>query len=128
MSSEGLCCQHRQEIPYTHRKHAILVSPTVEQAIGQQAFAQVCWHAGYIGFKCEAQRCLVPISMFRNQAMQGTSCMRFQVLAEAQLTHSLLPPNHRYVRLVKDVGTRIIKKATDGYGGGYSEHVRVGFC
>ena len=32
---------HQQEVPYTHRKHAIFVSPQTEIALGLQTFQQV---------------------------------------------------------------------------------------
>ena len=33
---------HLQEVPYTHRKHAIFVSPQTEIQLGVQTFEQVC--------------------------------------------------------------------------------------
>ena len=32
---------HQQEVPYTHRKHAIFVSPETEIQLGVQTFEQV---------------------------------------------------------------------------------------
>lgn len=32
---------HREEVPYTHRKHAVFVSPETEKMLGLQTFAQV---------------------------------------------------------------------------------------
>ena len=32
---------HQQEVPYTHRKHAIFVSPQTEIQLGVQTFEQV---------------------------------------------------------------------------------------
>ena len=36
----------REEVPYTHRKHSILVPQWVEQQMGEQTFQQVPQHAG----------------------------------------------------------------------------------
>lgn len=33
---------HLQEVPYTHRKHAIFVSPQTEIQLGVQTFEEVC--------------------------------------------------------------------------------------
>jgi hypothetical protein len=32
---------HREEIPYTHRRHAVFVSPETEKMLGLQTFQQV---------------------------------------------------------------------------------------
>jgi len=32
---------HREEIPYTHRKHAVFVSPETEMVLGLETFKQV---------------------------------------------------------------------------------------
>lgn len=32
---------HREEVPYTHRKHAVFVSPETEKMLGLQTFTQV---------------------------------------------------------------------------------------
>eukprot|EP00878_Enallax_costatus_P011950 GHUV01012477.1.p1 GENE.GHUV01012477.1~~GHUV01012477.1.p1 ORF type:complete len:182 (+),score=37.43 GHUV01012477.1:207-752(+) len=77
----------RQEVPYTHRHHAIMmISNRMELHIGEQTF--------------------------------------HQVTQEAAMTHTLLPPNHPAVQLVKRVGTRIAKVASDGGGGGYYQHMK----
>lgn len=32
---------HREEVPYTHRKHAVFVSPETEMVLGLETFKQV---------------------------------------------------------------------------------------
>ena len=33
---------HIETVPYTHRRHAVLVSPATERSLGAQTFKQVC--------------------------------------------------------------------------------------
>lgn len=40
------------------------------------------------------------------------------------MTGTLLPPQHRAVQAVRRVGMRVARAATDGYGGGYQEHLK----
>ena len=48
-----------------------------------------------------------------------------QVKAQAQAEGKLLPPQHRYVRAVRNVGLQIAKVAGDGHGDGYQQHMKV---
>jgi hypothetical protein len=54
--------------------------------------------------------------------------LRAQVKAQAEAEGKLLPPQHRYVRAVRDVGLQIAKVAGDGHGGGYQQHMKVWHC
>ena len=76
----------REEIPYTGRKHAILVDIHTERELGAQTFRQV--------------------------------------LMEAKMKGSLLPPSHPAVQAVTRVGRRIAAVASDGQGGGYAAHMK----
>ncbi|PSC68549.1 Pentatricopeptide repeat-containing mitochondrial [Micractinium conductrix] len=76
----------QQEVPYTGRKHAIMVGPESELDLGREAFQQV--------------------------------------LAEAKQQGALLPPRHPASQTVRRIGTRIAQAATDGYGGGYQDHLK----
>jgi hypothetical protein len=76
----------REEVPYTHRRHSILVSPIQEHALGTATYAEV--------------------------------------LAKARADGTLLPRTHPAVRAVEHVGTRIAKKAEDGFGGGFNGHMK----
>ncbi len=33
---------HLEDVPYTHRRHAVFVSPETEKVLGLQTFEQVC--------------------------------------------------------------------------------------
>lgn len=37
---------HIETVPYTHRRHAVLVSPATERSLGAQTFKQV-WVRGH---------------------------------------------------------------------------------
>ncbi|GAB4823202.1 hypothetical protein N2152v2_010248 [Parachlorella kessleri] len=75
----------RQEVPYTGRKHSVLVSSEMEQELGLETFKQV--------------------------------------VMEARTSGSLLPAYSPAVRSVERVGRRVARVATDGFGGGFQEHM-----
>ena len=47
-----------------------------------------------------------------------------QILLEAKMKGTLLPPTHPATLAVRSVGTRIARVASDGQGGGYQEHMK----
>ena len=49
-----------------------------------------------------------------------------QIRNEAQTQGTLLPDYHPYVKLIKQIGTRIAQKASDDTGvSGHMEHMKV---
>ena len=48
-----------------------------------------------------------------------------QIRSEAQQSGTLYPPNHPYVRRVKQIGQQIVRTALENKGGGYTKHLEV---
>ena len=54
------------------------------------------------------------------------ACCQMQIRNEAQTQGTLLPDYHPYVKLIKQIGTRIAQKASDDTGvSGHMEHMKV---
>lgn len=75
-----------QEIPYTKRRHAILISPESEMQLGEATWQQIT--------------------------------------AQAQSSRTLLPSSSPPSQLVRKVASKIAHVTSDGYGGGYQEHLK----
>ena len=97
----------RQEIPYTHRRHAVLISQETEKSLGIQAFEQVP-RLARCGSWCPAALTLTAAG---------------QIKASAQ--GKVLPPSAPASQLVRRIGTRIAKAAAEGSGSGYLEHMKA---
>ncbi len=48
-----------------------------------------------------------------------------QQVAEARAGGALFPPNHPYAQVVRRVGMQVARVASDGQGGGRTDHMRV---
>ena len=76
----------REEIPFSHRMHAILITTDMERQLGESTFAQIT--------------------------------------QEATRNGTLLPRHHPATRAVERVGRRLAAVASDGAGGGASDHMK----
>ena len=114
----GVWGNNRETVPFTARRVAILRSGSLEYRLAGRIAPSA--HAARLYLRRRKHMVLLPVSWER----QLGAYMYRQLLDQFASKGLVLPSNHEYTKLVRQVGTRIAIAAGKGYGGGDQGHLK----